>query len=142
MMPERDDSFAETILESMPDAVIYCDAQGIIQYWNKGAERIFGFDASEATGQSLDMIVPEKLRHRHWEGYEKTMRTGETRYGGGDLLAVPAIRKDGTRISTEFTIVPFRDESGRMIGIAAIMRDITKRFEEMKALRAAAAARS
>jgi len=141
-MPECDNSFAETIMESMPDAVIYCDAQGIIQYWNKGAERIFGFDASEATGQSLDMIVPEKLRHRHWEGYEKTMRTGETRYGGGDLLAVPAIRKDGTRISTEFTIVPFRNESGRMIGIAAIMRDITKRFEEMKALRAAAAARS
>jgi len=141
-MTERDNRFDETILESMPDAVIYCDAQGIIQYWNKGAERIFGFDASEATGQSLDMIVPEKLRHRHWEGYEKTMRTGETRYGGGDLLAVPAIRKDGTRISTEFTIVPFRNESGRMIGIAAIMRDITKRFEEMKALRAAAAARS
>jgi len=141
-MPEPDNRFAETLLESMPDAVIYCDAQGIIRYWNKGAERIFGFDASEATGQSLDMIVPEKLRHRHWEGYEKTMRTGETRYGGGDLLAVPAIRKDGTRISTEFTIVPFRNESGRMIGIAAIMRDITKRFEEMKALRAAAAARS
>jgi len=142
MMPESEHRFAETLLESMPDAVIYCDAQGIIRYWNKGAERIFGFDASEATGRSLDIIVPEKLRHRHWEGYEKTMRTGETRYGGGDLLAVPAIRKDGTRISTEFTIVPFRDESGRMIGIAAVMRDVTKRFEEMKALRAAAAARS
>jgi PAS domain S-box-containing protein len=142
MMPESEHRFAETLLESMPDAVIYCDAQGIIRYWNKGAERIFGFDASEATGRSLDIIVPEKLRHRHWEGYEKTMRTGETRYGGGDLLAVPAIRKDGTRISTEFTIVPFHDESGRMIGIAAVMRDVTKRFEEMKALRAAAAARS
>jgi PAS domain S-box-containing protein len=142
MMPDSEHRFAETLLESMPDAVIYCDAQGIIRYWNKGAERIFGFDASEATGRSLDIIVPEKLRHRHWEGYEKTMRTGETRYGGGDLLAVPAIRKDGTRISTEFTIVPFHDESGRMIGIAAVMRDVTKRFEEMKALRAAAAARS
>jgi len=142
MMPEFDRRFAETLLESMPDAIIYCDAQGIIRYWNKGAKRIFGFDASEAIGQSLDIIVPEKLRHRHWAGYEKTMRTGETRYGGGDLLAVPAIRKDGTRISTEFTIVPFRDESGRMIGIAAIMRDVTKRFEEMRALRAAAAARS
>jgi PAS domain S-box-containing protein len=142
MMPEFDRNFAETLLESMPDAVVYSDAKGIIRYWNKGAERIFGFDASEAIGQSLDIIVPEKLRYRHWEGYGKTMRTGETRYGAGDLLAVPAIRKDGTRISTEFTIVPFRDGSGRMIGIAAIMRDVTKRFDEMKALRAAAAARS
>jgi PAS domain S-box-containing protein len=142
MMPEHDRRFAETLLESMPDAVVYCDAKGIIRYWNKGAERMFGFEAVEAIGQSLDIIVPETLRHRHWEGYEKTMRTGETRYGAGDLLAVPAIRKDGTRISTEFTIVPFRDESSRMIGIAAIMRDVTKRFEEMKVLRAAAAAKS
>ncbi len=67
------------------------------------------------------------------------MQTGVTRYGAGDLLAVPAIRKGGSRISTEFTIVPFRDETGRMIGIAAIMRDVTKRFEEMRALRKAAA---
>jgi PAS domain S-box-containing protein len=142
MMPEPDDNFAETLLEAMPDAVVYSDAKGMIRYWNKGAERIFGFAASEAIGQSLDIIVPEKLRHRHWEGYEKTMCTGETRYGAGDLLAVPAIRKDGMRISTEFTIVPFRDGFGRMIGVAAIMRDVTKRFEEMKALRAAAAAKS
>lgn len=133
--------FAERLLESMPDAVVYSDAGGLIRYWNKGAEAVFGFSRAEAVGQRLDIIVPEKLRQRHWDGYEKTMRTGETRYGAGDLLAVPAIRKDGTRISTEFTIVPFRDESGRMVGIAAIMRDVTKRFEEMRALRAAVAAK-
>jgi PAS domain S-box-containing protein len=90
-------------------------------------------------GQSLDIITPENLRKRHWDGYEKTMRTGVTRYGAGDLLAVPAIRKDGSRISIEFTIVPFKDESGRMLGVAAVMRDVTKRFEEMRALRKAAA---
>ena len=130
--------FAVALVASMPDAVVYSDAQGRIRYWNGGAEAIFGFTASEAIGQSLDIIIPATLRQRHWDGYDKTMRTGETRYGAGDLLAVPAIRKDGTRISTEFTIVPFRDDAGRMIGIAAIMRDVTKRFEEMRALRKAA----
>jgi PAS domain S-box-containing protein len=134
------DQFATTLLDSMSDAVVYSDAAGRIQYWNHGAEGIFGFTASEAIGQSLDIIIPETLRKRHWEGYEATMRTGVTRYGATDLLAVPAIRKDGSRLSTEFSIVPFRDQLGKMVGIAAIMRDVTKRFEEMRALRKAAAA--
>ena len=134
------DRFAITLLDSMPDAVVYSDAEGRIQFWNKGAETIFGFTASEAIGQSLDIIIPVNLRQRHWDGYEKTMRTGVTRYGAGDLLSVPAICKDGSRISTEFTIVPFHDEAGRMAGIAAVMRDVTKRFVEMRALRKAAAA--
>jgi PAS domain S-box-containing protein len=130
--------FAVTLLATMPDAVVYSDAEGRIQYWNKGAETMFGFTAAEAIGQSLDIIIPERLRQRHWDGYDVTMRTGVTRYGAGDLLSVPAIRKDGSRLSTEFTIVPFHDEAGRMIGIAAVMRDVTKRFEEMRALRKAA----
>jgi PAS domain S-box-containing protein len=127
--------FARALLDATPDAVIYSDAQGKIRVWNKGAERIFGFNEAEALGQSLDIIIPEGLRARHWDGYEKTMQTGQTRYGAGELLAVPAIRKDGSRISVEFTIVPFRDEHGAMVGIAATMRDVTARFEEMRALR-------
>jgi PAS domain S-box-containing protein len=127
--------FASVLASSMSDAVIYADAEGLIRFWNKGAERIFGFDAAEALGRSLDIIIPESLRGRHWAGYEKTMRTGETRYGAGDLLAVPALRRDGARLSVEFTILPFHDDAGRMIGIAAVMRDVTARFEEMKALR-------
>jgi PAS domain S-box-containing protein len=134
------DRFAIALLTSMPDAVVYSDFEGRIQFWNKGAEGMFGFTSVEAVGQSLDIIIPENLRKRHWDGYEVTMRTGVTRYGAGDLLAVPAIRKDGSRLSTEFTIVPFKDESGRMLGIAAIMRDVSKRFEEMRALRKQAAA--
>ncbi len=73
------------------------------------------------------------------------MQTGESRYGHGDLLSVPGLRKDGTRVSLEFTIVPLKDESGRMVGMAALMRDVTKRFEEVKQLRrqlAAAAERA
>jgi PAS domain S-box-containing protein len=132
------DRFAITLLAAMSDAVVYSDAEGKIQYWNKGAESIFGFAAPEAIGQRLDIIVPANLRQRHWDGYDQTMRTGVTRYGAGDLLAVPAIRKDGSRLSIEFTIVPFKDETGRMLGIAAVMRDVTGRFEEMRALRKAA----
>lgn len=129
------DRFCRILVREASDAVIYADAQGRIAFWNKGAERIFGFSEAEALGGSLDIIIPENLRKRHWDGYDETMRTGKTRYGAGDLLAVPALRKDGARISVEFTILPFHDEAGRMVGIAAILRDVTTRFEEMKALR-------
>jgi len=129
------DRFAATLLRVAPDAIVYADVQGVIRFWNAGAERMFGYKESEALGQSLDMIIPTSLRQRHWDGYHKTMATGATRYGAGDLLAVPALRKDGSRISIEFTITPFHDPAGKMLGIAAIMRDVTKRFEEMKALR-------
>jgi PAS domain S-box-containing protein len=125
----------ETIVRAAADAIVYADAEGLIRFWNAGAERIFGYGASEAIGQSLDLIIPEKLRPRHWAGFRQVMQTGKSRYGAGDLLAVPAQRKDGARISVEFTIVPLHDESGRMLGMAAILRDVTQRFNEMKTLR-------
>jgi len=131
--------FAARLVADAPDGILYADQDGMIRYWNAGCERIFGFTADEALGQSLDIMIPGNLRARHWDGFRETMRTGRTRYGAGDLLAVPALRKDGSRISVEFSIVPFRDGAGRMAGIAAVMRDVTKRFEEMKALRKAAA---
>lgn len=127
--------FAQKLLEGMPDAVVHADAEGLIRVWNAGAERIFGFTEAEAVGQSLDIIIPQGLRARHWDGYRVTMATGQSRYGGGDLLSVPALRKDGTRISVEFTIVPFKGADGRMEGICAILRDITPRFEEIRALK-------
>jgi PAS domain S-box-containing protein len=102
---------------------------------------MFGFAEAEALGHSLDIIIPDGLRSRHWQGYQATMETGHSRYGEGHLLSVPAIRKDGTRISVEFTIVPFTGDAGEMIGIAAIMRDGTARFEELRALRKELAAR-
>ena len=129
------DRFGRTLVREAPDAIIYADAEGIIRFWNRGAERIFGFEEAEALGKPLDIVIPENLRERHWDGYAETMRSGKTRYGTGDILAVPALTKDGTRVSIEFTIVPFREEAGRMVGIAAIVRDVSKRFEEMKALR-------
>jgi PAS domain S-box-containing protein len=129
------DRFYRTLAREAPDAIVYADAEGRIAFWNKGAERIFGFLGAEAMGKSLDIIIPENLRKRHWDGYTETVRTGKTRYGAGDVLAVPALRKDGTRISIEFTILPFIGRAGRILGIAATMRDVTEQFEEMKALR-------
>ena len=136
--PMNIEDFAARLVAATPDGVLYADQDGVIRYWNTGCQRIFGFTAEEAQGQSLDIIIPQNLRSRHWQGYRQTMRTGETRYGAGDLLSVPALRKGGARISVEFSIVPLRDAAELMVGIAAVMRDVTKRFEEMKALRKAA----
>jgi PAS domain S-box-containing protein len=134
--------FAERLVSGMSDAIVYANAEGVIRLWNRGATRIFGFTEAEALGCSLDIIIPEGLRERHWQGYRATMRTGRSRYGDAHILSVPAVRKDGARISVEFTIVPFTGASGQMIGIAAIMRDATARFEELRALRRELAAHS
>lgn len=135
------DRFYRRLVRDTADAIVYADAEGLIGFWNAGAERVFGFSAAEAIGKSLDIIIPEPLRQRHWSGYRESVRSGKSRYGMGDVLAVPALRKDGTRISVEFTILPFHDKAGRTLGMAATLRDVTKRFDEMKALRAAVAAK-
>jgi PAS domain S-box-containing protein len=125
---------AQAILSARSDAIIAADPDGVIRFWNPGAERLFGYRSDEAVGHSLDLIIPERLRGRHWDGYRRVIRTGTSRYGEDDLLSVPAMRKDGVTISVEFTIVPLR-EDGRLIGMAAIMRDVSKRFEEVRALK-------
>jgi PAS domain S-box-containing protein len=113
------DRFARTLVAGLPDAIVYADETGLIRVWNGGAVRLFGYTEQEALGRSLDIIIPENPRDRHWHGYRETMRTGQTRYGDGQILSIPAVRKDGTRLSVEFTIVPFRGDDGRMAGIAA-----------------------
>jgi PAS domain S-box-containing protein len=128
-------SLLNGILQSSSEAIMASDVEGKILFWNPGATRIFGFDATEALGQSLDLIIPEKLRARHWQGYRHVMATGHSRYSEGDLLSVPALTKDKRRISVEFTIAILRDDQGNMIGMASVMRDSTARFEEMKSLR-------
>jgi PAS domain S-box-containing protein len=128
-------ALAEALLATRSDAIVAADRDGVIRFWNPGAERLFGYAADEALGRSLDLIVPERLRARHWEGYARVMATGQSRYGDSDALAVPALRKDGSTLSVEFTIVPLRDESGGLLALAALMRDVTKRFEETRELK-------
>jgi PAS domain S-box-containing protein len=132
---EFQEQIATALLSMRADAVIAADRDGVIRFWNPGAERIFGYSTQEALGRSLDLIIPERLRARHWEGYARVMATGESRYGEGDLLSVPALRKDGATISVEFTVVPLKDAADVMIGMVATMRDVTARFQEMRALR-------
>nr|WP_245516189.1 PAS domain-containing protein [Ancylobacter aquaticus] len=129
------EAIGDALIDSAADAVVASDAEGAIVLWNPGAERIFGFTEEEALGSSLDIIIPEPFRARHWEGYRETVASGQSRYGAGDMLSVPGLTQDGRRISLEFTIALLRDEAGKVSGMVAVLRDITPRFEEMKALK-------
>jgi PAS domain S-box-containing protein len=126
-------ALAEAILSANSDAIVAADKEGVIVFWNPGAERIFGYASTDAIGRSLDIIIPTRLRKRHWDGYHRVMKTGKSRYGHGDILAVPGIRKDGKEISIEFTVILMRGETGELFGLVAILRDVTKRFEEIRA---------
>ena len=125
---------SEQIVKKAADAIIFADAEGIIQLWNSGAEEIFGYREEETLGKSLDLVVPEKLRKRHWEGYLKVMATGKTKYGK-ETLAVPAITKGDNRISIEFTIVLVTSDSGEPLGTAAIIRNVTERWLKERELK-------
>lgn len=128
------EKFLEQLLNDAPDAILLADKAGVISFWNTGAELIFGYSSTEAVGKSLDLIIPENLRGRHWEGYNRVMLTGETKYKTG-LLSSPGIRKDGSRVSLEFSMILLRNESGKMEGCGAIMRDVTARWEREKELK-------
>src|SRR5262245_38516960 len=129
------DLIGRAIVGASADAVVASDRDGRIRFWSPGAERMFGYSAAEALGQSLDVIIPERLRARHWEGYRHVMATGKSRYSASELLAVPAQTKNGAQISVEFTITPIASNSGETLGLVAVLRDVTARFEEAKELR-------
>lgn len=120
--------------EHCPDAVVVADRGGVIRYWNAAAERMFGHDATAAVGQSLDLIIPERLRARHWAGWDEVMRTGSSRYGA-DLLKVPAQHADGRPRSIEFRVALLFDDGGAVLGVAAFLRDVTETFQELRELR-------
>lgn len=124
----------QRIVEGSPLAMIFADRDGIIRLWNAGAEAMFGYEAGEVLGHTMDFMIPERHRARHWEGYGRTMATGITKYGR-QTLAVPAIVKDGRRISIEFNIVLLHDINGKVLGAAAMIQDVTLRWERDKALR-------
>jgi PAS domain S-box-containing protein len=124
----------EQLVAAVGDAIVVCDAAGAITLWNPAAERIFGFTQADALGQSLDIIIPQRQRQRHWDGYHKTMETGITKYGN-DVLRVPALRKDGSTLSIAFTVAMLHTPDGKVSAIVAIIRDETARFAEERGLR-------
>jgi PAS domain S-box-containing protein len=127
---------AVRILDDSPDAIMICDRSGTMRYWNAAAERVFGFRRTEALGVSMDLIIPERLRARHWVGWERAMRTGVTHYGEGQLLAVPALHKDGRQVSIEFSIQLVKDTDGDIEWVVAIIRDVTRSYIREKGMRA------
>jgi len=124
----------QQVVEALGDAVVICDRDGVIRFWNAAAERLFGFTRSDALGKSLDLIIPERLRQRHWAGYDKAMASGETS-PGRDLLRVPAVHKDGRRLSISFTVGLIFGPEGKVTGIAAVIRDDSDHFDHEQKLR-------
>jgi PAS domain S-box-containing protein len=131
---EEQARLCQEIVAEACDAIIMADREGIIRLWNQGAETIFGFAPAEALGQALHIIIPEKLRERHDQGFQRVMAGGRSKYTR-ELLAVPALRKDGARISVEFSMTLVRDQEGLILGAAAIIRDVTARWEKDRALK-------
>lgn len=134
MEPYTHEWLCQQIVENTQEAIIFADRDGTIRFWNVGAESIFGYTASEVLGQSLELIIPERLREQHRVGYHRVMATGVTRYDR-KLLAVPATQKNGARISLEFTVTLIRGADREILGIAAVLRDVTARWEREKARR-------
>jgi PAS domain S-box-containing protein len=124
----------QQLVSAMGDAIVISDASGKIILWNPAAQRIFGYSESEALGQPLDIITPQRLQQRHWDGYHKTMATGITRYGN-DVLRVPAVHKDGHALSIAFTVAMLYTPDNKVSSIVAVIRDETSRFEEDRKLK-------
>lgn len=124
----------EKFAEAAGDAIVGASADGSVIYWNPAAERMFGYTKAEALGASLDLIIPERQRERHWAGYRQVMASGQTRYGT-EVLRVPAVHKDGRRLSIAFTVALLFAPDGRVQAIASIIRDETSRWNEERALR-------
>jgi PAS domain S-box-containing protein len=124
----------EAFVAASADAIIAAGADGTIVFWNDAAARVFGFTADEALGKSLDLIIPERFRSRHWEGYRQVMSTGKTKYGA-EVLRVPAVHKDGKSLSIAFTVTLLESSKGQGPTIVAIVRDETARWNEERELR-------
>ena len=124
------------IVDNSPDGILACDPKGTIRYWNRGAERIFGFARAKAVGHSLDLIIPERLRARHWTGWRAAMSTGKTKYAEGQLLSVPAVHAEGRQLSIEFSIELLEGSDSEVEWVVAVVRDVTERYTREKQLRA------
>jgi PAS domain S-box-containing protein len=132
--PSVPDADLAHLVRDLADAVVICDPEGAIVLWNEAASRVFGWGREEALGASLDLIIPERLRERHWQGYRTVMETGQTSYADR-LLEVPALRRDGSTISIAFTVSLLRHDDGTPKAIAAVIRDDTERWQERRTLR-------
>ncbi|MGW1887686.1 PAS domain S-box protein [Streptomyces sp. NPDC001970] len=133
-MEDLDPTVVLGMTAQAPDGVVIIDREGLIRYWNHGAERIFGFSAAEVAGRSLDVIIPERHQKRHWDGFQESMARGTTKYGDADLLNVPAVGAGGRKLSIEFSVVLLDDADGRPGYVGAVIRDVTARRDREREL--------
>ena len=134
MSAEMQDAVHRRIVEQTTDAVIFADREGLIRIWNRGAEAVFGFPAAEALGQSLDILIPEELRKRHWEGYNRAIEAGRTRLGSR-VLVTRGLHRDGSRLYVDLSFAVIVDDGGRAEGALAVGRNVTERYLADRALR-------
>ena len=126
----------EALVEQLPVSVILADREGLIRAWNRASEALFGFTAQEVVGRSLDVIIPEHLRQAHWDGYDRSLASGETKYSGR-VMTTRAVHKDGRKLYVDFSFAMLKDASGAVVGAMATGRDITERYVAERAKRAA-----
>lgn len=124
----------EAFVRTTGDAIIAVNLDGIIVSWNPAAEHIFGYFAAEALGQSLNLIIPERFRQRHWRGFRHTMQTGTSKYGT-QTMRVPALHRDGQTLSVAFTLALLPSSDTTVETIVATVRDETERWNEERELR-------
>ncbi len=136
--PQTDSPLAERVLACMMEAVIHADRQGLIALWNPAAETMFGFSTAEAIGQSLDIIIPERLREAHWRGFNAAIASGRTRLNGRPTVT-RALHKSGATLYVEMSFAMVCATSGEVIGSVAVARDATERVQREKAARSAGA---
>jgi PAS domain S-box-containing protein len=125
---ERDQLFVAAV-ESSDDAIVTKSLDGVITAWNPAAERLFGYSAREAIGNSIDIIVPAEFRS------EVRMFLGKVRNGEKiDHHETVRVAKDGHRIDVSLSISPLKSSDGKIIGAAKIARDITAEKRNQRAL--------
>jgi PAS domain S-box-containing protein len=128
------EALAPFLLRSIPEALVYCDLAGTIRFWNAGAEQVFGWSAQEAVGQSLDLIIPERMRKAHWDGFDQAIARGGVKPGRAAMMT-RSLHKAKESIYVEMSFSMVSDATGALIGSLAVAREATVRFTEEKALR-------
>lgn len=136
------DALAAGMVRAIPEAIIFADLQGAVRYWNRGAEEIFGFTAEEAMGQSLDLIIPERMRQAHWDGYHKAIEHGDTYSGRGSRVTRSLHKEEGRSLYVDMSFAIVKDSDGKVVGSLAVARDATERFTAEKEMRKQLAALS
>lgn len=112
---------ADALIEQLPDAVIVADREGVIRVWNAAAQALFGHSAQEAIGQSLDLIIPQRLRDAHWKAYDAALADGRTKHGR-KVLTTRSVHRSGEKLYVDLSFAIVLDEAGEATGAVAVAR--------------------